>query len=1106
MVECQRARRLMHYAVSGKDFDALLRELENRCIRGLDNPDWLLVQISSDFLARDIQVSFAKEMMHPSNSKNSVLQLNMGEGKSSVIVPLIASALPDGQKLVRVVVLKALSTQMFQLLVDRLSGLPNRQIFYLPFSRDLQINVDVQNTIQSLYDECMTRGGILLTQPEHLLSFRLMGIDRVLDSRFAPEESQQLLNSYSWLSRHSRDILDESDEILHVRYQLIYTTGKQSLLEDHPNRWTTVQELISLVFKHASGVRDLYPQSIHLQASKVHAQSVPVVIFLQSNVLDDVLKVVVSDIFNGALSNYPFERLPATLRVIAIRFIIQKSTDESDISSLTQYFDGNLLWKGLLLLRGLIAHGILAYCLQKKRWRVDYGLDIKRTLLAVPYRAKDVPASKSDFSHPDVAICLTCLSYYYGGLTADQVEISLQLLLKSDNPQLEYESWIDGVEDVPRKVTAINLKDHIQFSRILVPRFAYNRSVIDFYLSQIVFPKYALQYPEKMMSSGWDLVETKENFVTGFSGTKDSQYLLPATITQYDPLRQAKTTAQVVEHLLQPENDVYLCAEGPDNERLSAVGFLKLVVKQRPEIRTLLDIGAQILDLDNEAVGKRWLELNETAEAAVFFNKDDHMMVVDRQGGLERLVSSRYRGQLSKCVIYLDDAHTRGTDLKLPRDSRAAVTLGDRVTKDRLMQGCMRMRQLGRGQTVMFLAPAEIDRKIREVCSLDEQTQVSSSNVLRWSYSETVADIERHVPNWINQGIDYIRRKQAWDQFDSSGSKAYLSLWKQPEARTLEQMYGVTGSNYEDIPDFIIKAMDYQELRERSRILGWNTFRRMLKTNADEEQEREVSNEAEREQQVEKPLPKDPEIHQFKISRLIYYGDIPKRSPSFMLLTAYLDMPTIPGRQAWHKGLLCSVEFATTIKSTKPSVDEDMRSVTWIISGGFLEDRTPSLVLISPEEANKYRAAISWGHCKIHLHLYAPRVTQNQASFEDLRFYTIPPLKSDWIAPDPFMIMQLNLFSGQLYLRDWESYKELCLFLGLHLAGEKDLDSTEYESDGFIKPEHRSERMKQLCPFQTSPLPQLKKLFGARRKGSGYAFTHMGKILAGRSLERKDFE
>ena len=51
---------------------------------------------------------------------------------------------------------------------------------------------------------------------------------------------------------------------------------------------------------------------------------------------------------------------------------------------------GTTMLKGILLLRGLLmdGEGILGYVLKERRWRVDYGLDPSRTLLAVPYRAK----------------------------------------------------------------------------------------------------------------------------------------------------------------------------------------------------------------------------------------------------------------------------------------------------------------------------------------------------------------------------------------------------------------------------------------------------------------------------------------------------------------------------------------------------------------------------------------------------------------------------------------------------------------------------------------------------------------------------------------------
>ena len=303
-----------------------------------------------------------------------------------------------------------------------------------------------------------------------------------------------------------------------------------------------------------------------------------------------------------------------------------------------------------------------------------------------------MPSLRAEFGHPDVAIALTCLSYYYGGLTKEQLLQCFDLLTKLDNPNMEYDQWIEsgkdmGIPNSLRQVNGVNTNDDTQVHEHLVPLFSRNTRVIDFYLSQVVFPRAAKEFPNKLSTSAWDLVEDKSNVTTGFSGTNDNRYLLPTSITQEDPLHQLSTNALVLRYLLQPENNYYECTGGINGERESAKAFLKRVVRQEPEIRVLLDVGAQVLELQNEELVKYWLSLKPHILAAIFFNESDDLTVLTRDGTIEPFTSSPFNRQLDKCVIYLDDAHTRGTDLKLPRGTRAAVTLGPKVTKDRLLQG-----------------------------------------------------------------------------------------------------------------------------------------------------------------------------------------------------------------------------------------------------------------------------------------------------------------------------------------------------------------------------------------------------------------------------------
>ena len=177
------------------------------------------------------------------------------------------------------------------------------------------------------------------------------------------------------------------------------------------------------------------------------------------------------------------------------------------------------------------------------------------------------------------------------------------------------------------------------------------------------------------------------NSIQGFSGTNDGHYLFPLYITQRDLDHQRGTNAKVLSYLLQPENEHYMCMAREDGERRSMREFLELLAFQTPEIRVLLDVGAQMLEPWNYELAQTWLNIHSDVSAAVYFNEDDELTVLTWDRSTQLLVSSPFAQQLDQCVIYLNDAHTRGTDLKLPSRFRAAVTLGAKVTKDCLVQG-----------------------------------------------------------------------------------------------------------------------------------------------------------------------------------------------------------------------------------------------------------------------------------------------------------------------------------------------------------------------------------------------------------------------------------
>ncbi|KAG6379651.1 hypothetical protein JVT61DRAFT_10170 [Boletus reticuloceps] len=216
LLDLQRVRRLLRFALDGleKEFS---KELENEGCDGWkpeEYPDWLLIQvrfycpvlvastntvlcvcqIQGNFLIRRAQAETAMEIMSPRSGKNTVMQVNMGDGKSSVIIPIAAAALANGNQLVRVIVPKALTTQMFDLLVARLGGLTNRPIYYLPFSRapeydsKSRVNSLQIDDLHKLMSRCMAERGILLAQPEHIVSLKLMGVEeQIREGKFTTD-------------------------------------------------------------------------------------------------------------------------------------------------------------------------------------------------------------------------------------------------------------------------------------------------------------------------------------------------------------------------------------------------------------------------------------------------------------------------------------------------------------------------------------------------------------------------------------------------------------------------------------------------------------------------------------------------------------------------------------------------------------------------------------------------------------------------------------------------------------------------------------------------------------------------------------------------------
>lgn len=604
---------------------------------------------------------------------------------------MVMAVLADGKNLARMIVPKALLTQTAQVVQTRLGGLVGREVRHIPFSRKTPTTPDILQLYARLHRKVHDSRGLILTSHEHLLSFKLGGRQHVTDGKSQGAESMTAFQG--WLDRHCRDVLDECDFTLSVKTQLNYPSGPEMAVDGHPFRWQVAEELLELAAHHVSVLQKEHPGSIEVQW---RTGSFPMVQFLKSQGEAVLHDRILHDVCAGrtALLRPEDASSFAKHRGTVRRVLSDKELDKGLLlRAVCAFANPKAAAKTLYVIRGLLQNHILTACLGK-RWNVQYGLHPLRHPVAVPYEAKGMPSEQSEFGHPDVAILLTCLSFYYAGLTPAQFRQGLQHILESDDPSSSYERWTSGHARLPETLhhwDAINVDDSGQVDE-LWECLRQDRVVVDHYLNTFVFPFHARQFEVKLQLSAWDIPlldkdEKRRARTTGFSGTNDIRLMLPKTIRQDDLPGLRHTSAEVLSYLLQRRHRGYRVVKDAEGKRLSEEGLLRDLHRQ--QIRILIDAGAYILGMDNKTVAQQWLSIDTTAKAAVYVRADNRVWVHFREETKNDvpLVATPFADNLADCLVYLDMAHTRGIDLKLPVRAHGALTIALKQTKDYTVQG-----------------------------------------------------------------------------------------------------------------------------------------------------------------------------------------------------------------------------------------------------------------------------------------------------------------------------------------------------------------------------------------------------------------------------------
>uniref|UniRef100_A0A0G4G6D4 ubiquitinyl hydrolase 1 n=1 Tax=Chromera velia CCMP2878 TaxID=1169474 RepID=A0A0G4G6D4_9ALVE len=407
-----------------------------------------------------------------------VKQMIMGAGKTTVVGPLLALMMADGNALVVQVVPPALLYFSRSILRATFSVMIQKLIF--TFQCERASDIDAETVAK--FDHARTSRGVVVSTPSAVKSAHLKFLETLdkIEDRTRPRH-RELEDDAKALARLMRLwqeagvlVMDEVDLLLHpLKSELNFPIGAKHTVDFAPFRWKLPTHLVDAVFfpqtkRVASAMRDVaVAREILDQFAAVVAEG------LQLRFLQETPHIT---LLNRAFYDEKMKPLLARWTVVFLRanhftglddestltYILERpegyreklsTLDESHIKMLNLAYDHLSSFIPHVLQKvDRVSYGILNESDQKRLADLIPSMPQSRLVLAIPFIGKDLPSSVSEFAHPDVVIALTLLAYRYEGLRQSDFQAVMQQIVSDVEKEagrfahrktnILYERWV----------------------------------------------------------------------------------------------------------------------------------------------------------------------------------------------------------------------------------------------------------------------------------------------------------------------------------------------------------------------------------------------------------------------------------------------------------------------------------------------------------------------------------------------------------------------------------------------------------------------------------------------------------------------------------------
>ncbi|POM75680.1 LOW QUALITY PROTEIN: Hypothetical protein PHPALM_7182 [Phytophthora palmivora] len=174
-------------------------------------------------------------------------------------------------------------------------------------------------------------------------------------------------------------------------------------------------------------------------------------------------------------------------------------------------------------------------------------------------------------------------------------------------------------------------------------------------------------------------------------------------------------------------------------------------------VQALIDTGALLAGVTNcDAADYLLKHPSFDLGGVTYYDSEEHncWMIAEKTRRIK--VPLKKASMLEKeTFVIFDEARSRGSDMKLLPNAAAVLTLGPKLTKDKLMQGAGRMRQLGCNQTLWIASFDEVAQSVLQTSEHSEESALTTLDVLNWVMDNTKTESVRGLLEWAGNGIHF---------------------------------------------------------------------------------------------------------------------------------------------------------------------------------------------------------------------------------------------------------------------------------------------------------------------------------------------------------------